>query len=155
MKRIMRATFGDWSNDGHGRTQEALVELEGEDVSDEAIRNAFLRSQNRFGFNVLEWCSDYEESTVPTDEMDKLVEAGFDPTQFYGYSSPSADYDNGSEWGQEFDFGAAILFFIQQSLDFKWAYVTDDYPSLFGDGSGAIDNIRQYSSFVGYGLFYM
>jgi len=155
MIRTMRMTFGDWSDDGHGKTDTVMVRLEGEDVSDEALREAFLKSQEQFGFNILEWCSDYEDSRAPTNEMNKLIAAGFNPAaSFSDYTRPSANYDDGSDWGSEFDFGDAILFFVQQNLDFKWEYVTKNYPTLFGSGSGALDNIRQYSAFVGYGLFY-
>lgn len=62
MSKQIQLIAGDWSDDGHGRTSTYIIEC---NKSPESVSKAYEKGLKIAGFQGRDFCSDYEDSTVP------------------------------------------------------------------------------------------
>lgn len=65
---------GDWSNDGHGRTEDIIVDIAGLGAS--RLRNAYARGAEKTGVDISTICEGYEENFLSPDDIEKLSAFG-------------------------------------------------------------------------------
>lgn len=66
-------TIGDWSGDGHEKTEDFLVESN-KDIQD--VREAHFRIRETTGIDIEKICSHYGEQTIPESTAEKLERLG-------------------------------------------------------------------------------
>lgn len=149
MKRTVEMYIGDWSDDGHGKSDKIIVNIEGVDVSDEALQASYEKSKQDLGVDILKLFSSYEENTLPYGVYDKFVSAGFTPLE----ERDPRYY----VWVDDSDVCGLQLFmwFIGQNLEyFKWQEIDVVYPCLVGGYNTIIKEEHGVSSSYGYGFFF-
>lgn len=154
MKRKISLVVGDWSQDGHNQCETYLVKIKGEDVSDEALKESFDKSNKEFGINLYDLFKEYEESSIDSNLMDKFVTAGFDPEhqapgQFF-YWEEGDFVDEG-----ETSVVSLVMWYIGRNIKgFDWQSIDKNFPAILGGRNPAVpksDDDR--TAFFGYGLF--
>lgn len=155
MKRTVRVVLGDWSDDGHGKTETYLVELEGVDVSDEVLNANYQAMTARVGVDLADVCADYEEYSAPLEFLEKVQEAGFAPTPHPGRTFSAEDEDF-----KETDLSAlaVLMFYVGHEVEnFAWRLVEDEVPTLIGGGNTIVSQnhygTQTHTTSYGYGLF--
>lgn len=129
-----RMSIGDWSNDGHGKHEDYIV-MSNHPV--ERVREAHFRIKEVTGIDIENLCSDYEDSTIPSEVEDRLLVMGF-------------EFEcEGCTYAEEF---AYLWKFLLQKADpgLKLKFSDDDIPTLHFYG---FDEKRRHIGHVGYGLF--
>lgn len=136
---IYRIVLGDWSNDGHGRTQVYDVNVTG--ATKETLIENYKRNIEIIGFDPEKLCEEYEDSSWPEDVIDKLLAVGYRfPDEF---DKEDKYYD---DWLTQEVYIDMLMFFATYRLEgVHYAFANDQVDYLFG-GSG-------FGSF-GYGYFY-
>jgi hypothetical protein len=79
---ILNFTVGDWSNDGHGRTETFPVQVNTSDpnqVSAAIHAGAELCGLTRPTRYYLQACEEYEDNSFPSEDLLALIEYGFVP----------------------------------------------------------------------------
>jgi len=74
--RETTAVFGDWSDDGHGKTDSVRLRITGVDVSNEALSAARAKAEALVGFSVETICEDYEDSSIDEDNFITMLQHG-------------------------------------------------------------------------------
>lgn len=144
MKRVVRLLLGDWSDDGHGRTQGVSVLLTGRDVSNDALSNAKNTAHNATGIDVESLFSEYEENTLCPEDAEALAAAGYARKPAGpGVISYSVDDEGSDEYGDVVDL---LMFYLGYGIE-GFAYEVLEEDCIVG-GYGAV-----VPSF-GYGLLY-
>lgn len=64
---LIQLIVGDWSDDGHGKTDSVFVRS---NLSVEETKAAFEKGDKNFKFS--SYCSEYEDSNLPKDLVEKL-----------------------------------------------------------------------------------
>jgi hypothetical protein len=126
---IFEVNIGDWSKDGHNQSKRFLFQTS---ATREEIKKAYDKGVKILGVDITKYCSDYEDSSLPTEQYDTYIESGW----------------GGLEDGFETDEDVHL-------------YITD-YLSLWlhtikiGCDTISIEEINSETSFNigGYGLFY-
>lgn len=150
--RRLQMFIGDWSGDGHDKSDKIIVSVSASDVSDEALLNSYQKSVDEFGHDLFKSFESYEESSISDDLFFKFVGAGFDPERME--SNLFAITTDPEE--PEFDPVALMMWYIGKNIEgFEWSIVQDDYPTLLGGGDDSIlaNGDRDRGSY-GYGLYY-
>lgn len=77
MKNTFQLVLGDWSNDGHGMTEnyELLT-----DASKENIEAAYVVGSTRLDINMNNIAANYQDPYMKGSDLIKLINAGYDPT---------------------------------------------------------------------------
>lgn len=87
--------LGDWSHDGHGKSETVTIET---NLTVKQIANAYKKGSKKIGFDLTEEvASEYEDSSLPIDVVDSLNDAGFDVEKevgMYNDELDSLDTDN-------------------------------------------------------------
>lgn len=156
MERVVKLVFGDWSDDGHGKTDTVIVKLSGQDVSDEALEASRVKSDEDFGQNLLDLFSNYEDNTISPELYQALVEDGF------GGSDGEDDfiiYVVGQGVAEEAKYLSALevfLYWLGRNIeDFNYEVLTDEYPTLVGGYNSILKSPEGWSSTsFGYGLYF-
>lgn len=74
MKHQITLVVGDWSGDGHGRTQIVGVVA---NMTRRAVEQAYLDGCAKVGINLSDnVCRGYEDNSIDTIDMNKLISAG-------------------------------------------------------------------------------
>lgn len=153
--------FGDWSDDGHGKTETVYVEVP-DAITQEMMRENYEKNKQRFGFGYNDFACDYEDGTISAKQVEVLTNAGLDFIQESDVDWDTLDYkrpvvykrDNGDYALSGDDVMPDSLlplcmFIIGDGIPgWDWKYLEEDTPVLVG-GYEAISR-----DFAGYGLFY-
>lgn len=129
-----RMSIGDWSNDGHGKHEDFVVES---NAPVEVVREAHFVIKDVTGINIEKICRDYEDSSVPEEIVDELKDIGFE------FECPGGTYPE--------EMANLWIFLLQKAnpvLELK--IIKDKIPTLHFYG---FDEKKRHISFVGYGLF--
>ena len=72
--------IGDVCGDGHGKyeTLNMIVEYDGEGEVLDRLTNAENLIQEKFDINLGQWFENYEENTIPADDVEKLDNIGIE-----------------------------------------------------------------------------
>lgn len=135
----IRLTIGDWSDDGHGRTADFIVNS---NLPVEEVREAHFKIQETTGVDIESICSEYEEDEIDEESVEILKDMGF---QF----SNSTGMGDGITSPAEM---ARLWVFLLQKAEpnLKLEIQNDDIPNLHFYG---LDEKGRHISSVGYGLF--
>lgn len=71
---IITLEVGDWSNDGHGRSEKFAF---GVNADCSVVRKAYKQGKEIVGIDIAELCKEYDDCVIPADIMQKLFDAGF------------------------------------------------------------------------------
>lgn len=139
-------TLGDWSGDGHEKTETFIVKIP-KKFSSSDLSSSYEKSVAEFGFKLSDIAKNYDDNEVPAKIAEKLISAGFNADLF-------DTLDEGDYKGRYFiisdEFVDLIMFMVGRHLDdFSWKLIEDSRPSLVGGYDAIIEN----RSSVGYGLF--
>lgn len=75
MNHITNLVLGDWSGDGHDKSD---VETISSNLTTEQIESAYKKGSKKLGFDLIEEVAcDYEDSSLPEDIVAMLNVAGF------------------------------------------------------------------------------
>ncbi len=78
--------LGDWSDDGHGKTDLVIIES---NLDKEEIWAAYRKASKKLGFKLVEdVCADYEEGGISQDYLKTLIENGLNIEKVF-----DTDYD--------------------------------------------------------------
>lgn len=111
----LEIVMGDWSNDGHGRTEKVVIST---DFTREEVEKAFKAGVEKTGFDITTHCEDYEDGSVPNALYDYFDKAGVE----YG----NIREDNESTQGIGYDDFVKIWFKTCEigNPDFKYTQVS-------------------------------
>jgi hypothetical protein len=126
MEHKFKLIVGDWSNDGHGRSDTKICICS---HSAGEVMGAHKKLVSK-GINLLSQCEDYEVSNLGKDFVEKLNEIGFDLSgfvEFYdGYS-----YVNTTEWMKLYMELAKV-----EIPELEYKFINDGLPSIDIGGYG-------------------
>ena len=134
-----RLAIGDWSGDGHGRSEDFLVSS---NAPVERAREAHYNIKDATGVDIENICSEYGEDEIDEETVDVLKKMGF---QFENSTGMGDGIVNVSEM-------ARLWIFLLQKADpaLELEMVQDDIPRLQFYG---FDDLKRHIGGVGYGLF--
>ena len=113
----MNFTLGDPSADGHGMTEEYHITA---NHSVKEIEAAVKQFESETKFKISNWAEDYEDNSLPSEDVDDLVELGFiaDKENIPGIDACDDDYTfNGTDGYTTFVLDVIIKHYIP---DFEW-----------------------------------
>lgn len=61
--------LGDWSQDGHNKTETVLIES---NLSKKEIEKAYQKGAEKAGISICDCCEDYEDNQLSPDQIEKL-----------------------------------------------------------------------------------
>lgn len=70
MNRI-KLIVGDWSKDGHEKTDIYLVES---NLTSTKIKETYKINAELLNFNLLDYCNKFEDSIIPAEKLDPILE---------------------------------------------------------------------------------
>lgn len=150
MEYKFELSVGDWSNDGHGKTESFVVESNKEV---EEIREAYFQACDELGFSLdgsykktkATPCSEYEEYSMGIETIESLREFGLEITE-----------SQEEEWTEDYvetedmcDLVLAIIMKQDESVELR-RIPRDDMPTLHFYG---YDEKKRHIGYFGYGLF--
>lgn len=146
-KYKFKIPIGDWSNDGHGKFEDFLVESS---LPVEQVRELYFQACERFGFTLdgnddLAPCKDYEEYLFKEDTIDALNKVGLKISK-----------SKRRQWCEDYvpreEFCDLVLKFIKtQDGNLKIKRVkSKDVPMFQFYG---FDKKKRHIGYFGYGLF--
>lgn len=148
MEHIFRLPIGDWSGDGHSQCDFYTVKSS---KSIEEVREAHFKIASKTGVNIEEIASEYQESRVREEDVEKLKELGFESF----VSNIKRDvFENGEdgEWGMYSEGMAYLWIFLLMKADEGLELeIVPNPPMLSFYG---FDEQKRHIGFVGYGCFY-
>lgn len=151
-ERIVEINLGDWSNDGHGRTDRVLVRLQGEDVSDAALAASYAAAVTCIGVDLENVCEDYEDNRVSPEYYDRIAGLGFAPLARGPHPTIRSESYAGAEGGIEFGAIELLMFYTGFTVEgFAWEIM--DFPTLMGGFKTILKQDAGSTSF-GYGLYF-
>lgn len=156
-----KMVFGDWSGDGHGKTETLHVEVP-DTITQEMMKENYEKNKQRFGFGYNEFASDYEENRISAGQVEVLTDAGLTfvmeeeaDWDTLDYKTPiisqrdDGDYYLGGDYVIQETLLPICMFMIGDGIPgWQWETIDEKLPELLG-GYGAVSR-----DFAGYGLFY-
>lgn len=135
-----RLTIGDWSGDGHGRSEDFLVIS---NVPVERVREAHYKIRDATGIDIESICSEYEEDEIDEETVVALKEMGF---EFENSTGMGDGIVNVPEM-------ARLWVFLLQKADptLELSMIEDEIPRLQFYG---FNSLGRHIRGVGYGLFH-
>ena len=135
-----RLTIGDWSGDGHGRSEDFLVIS---NVPVERVREAHYKIRDATGIDIESISSEYEEDEIDEETVVALKEMGF---EFENSTGMGDGIVNVPEM-------ARLWVFLLQKADptLELSMIEDEIPRLQFYG---FDSLGRHIRGVGYGLFH-
>lgn len=142
---LFSVVVGDWSDDGHGKTETFILDVTGHFTSDE-IKEAYARAKARYGRGLEDVANRHEDSGVPVDWIEQMQEEGlFHVPNDYEWALGYGRHDTPSS---PEDLVHILIHMIKMELpDFHAEII--HLPLLAGGYTAAI-GIRE---FIGYGCF--
>lgn len=138
----MYFTLGDDSDDGHCIKEEIHIVA---NYSVAKIDKVIAQFKQETKFDISNWASEYEDSSLPVDDVEDLVKLGFiaDKTNIKGIDSNIDEddhsndeyYIDGSEGYVEFIFEVIVKHYLP---DFTWRYysIPNEQCLTCMDGNG-------------------
>jgi len=139
---IFEINIGDWSDDGHGKTEEHRVAVPSE-FTQEMIAENYKNNCKKYGITLEQPCGGYGDRNFPIDPLRKMVKDGLNPSIVKNvdkYGEMAEIYTN--------DFFDIVchMFFHGMPAGFTWHEIKTQGILLGGYGAT--------QSSGGYGLFY-
>lgn len=138
----MYFTLGDDSDDGHCIKEEIHIAA---NYSAAKIDKVIAQFKQETNFDISKWARDYEDSSLPVDDVEDLVKLGFitDKTDIKGIDS-YIDEDDHSNDDYYIDGGKGYIEFIFEVIvkrylpDFTWRYysIPNEQCLTCMDGNG-------------------
>ena len=113
----MNFTLGDWSKDGHGMMEEFHIVA---NHSVKEINAAVKQFETETKFKISNWAEEYEDSSLPSEDVDDLAELGFitDKENIPGIDDWDDDYTfDGANGYTTFILDVIVKHYIP---DFEW-----------------------------------
>ena len=113
----MNFTLGDPSADGHGMKEDFHITANHSEKEVEAAVRQFEKETN---FKISNWAEEYEDSSLPNEDVDELAQLGFitDKENIPGINSWDDDYSfDGANGYVTFIFDVIVKRYIP---DFEW-----------------------------------
>lgn len=126
----IRLILGDWSGDGHGKSEDIYVEC---NLDKDNLAKAFDAGVKKLEVDISDCCSDYEDSSIPRDIYQII--AAVDPKwtkKLLGEEEPENEYDY-----VEYKTFATLWMLTAQAgnPDLKWDFCEDSpYIAIGGYG---------------------
>lgn len=158
--RIVEVNIGDWSRDGHNQFDRFIIELTGDDLSDETLAANYTAASERFAKDLVDVCAGYDDYQIEPSYYTQLLEAGFEPS---GNDEPPVimvkdtylPLENDEDEPEEASITALdlLMFYVGGTIpNFSWRVVK--FPLLIGGFGGIVkQNDTHISSSFGYGLY--
>ncbi len=141
---LYNVVVGDWSDDGHGKTDTFVFSIP-DDVTFDQLRANYERNCEDYGVRPDKWASEWQDSSFPLHEYIRIAELGWDS----GYEFDELDqFDDSTEVDFGSDSYADLLMFVATHGLCEYDQTSDTIKTLFG-GDGAI-----VGGHVGYGFFW-
>lgn len=143
---------GDWSDDGHGKHRDYVVEIP-DMFTPEILGDNFRKNVAEIGFGPHSFAEDYEDSLLPADKLAALVDSGFDAEELENMEDEEGVHLTPS------DMLKIVMHYFGRGLDlFTYEVQNDKAPALIGYWSNVTagadgDTRSRYGVSVGYGLF--
>lgn len=123
-KNTITLTVGDWSDDGHGKTDTFLIKTK---HNTKELNDAFKEGTRKIGFDLLKECDEYEKNELSEKAESCLKKAGY-----YGNNAP----EEGGAYPEEY---IEIYLFICKlgDPDFKYKLIKPEegnYVNIGGYG---------------------
>lgn len=152
MEHTFKLPIGDWSGDGHGKTEDFVIKS---NTPIQGVREAYFSACDKIGFTLdghdaKTPCGEYEESTVPVERFEEMGIHELDT-----YKEWIEEY---KEDGQVEDIDTSE--FAQMVLDFIMIHnpevelnivPAEEMPTFQWYGH---DEKKRHIGFFGYGLFW-
>ena len=132
-------TIGDWSGDGHGRSEDFLVVS---NLPVERVREAHFQIEEATGVNIEGICSAFEEDEIDPETVTKIKELGF---CFENSSGMGDGIISVSEMAKLW-----VFLLMKADQELKLEIIEDNTPTLHFFG---YDEQNRHWGSVGYGLF--
>ncbi len=139
---------GDWSDDGHGKTETYIIEVTSLHSLKEMQKN-YARNCEKWGHTLDGVAADYEDNSVPEDLIEKMRADGSvwaETADLNIYDDPSLDTYSAMNFVMDF-IGLNMPKYNGEA--FAWHKKGDDSMPLLVGGYSA-----QIEKSFGYGLFY-
>ena len=133
MSYTFKISIGDWSDDGHGKSKDFFFKS---NKKIKLVREAYFAAKEKYPTLCPEdFCSDYEDSTVPDEVVEQAKKLGYeiDPEDFW-----VDDMANFTAW-----------FIMLGDPELKLT-IKPEVKTLAFYGN---DEKKRHISFIGYGLF--
>ena len=109
---LISVIVGDWSKDGHEKSETYRVSVQYEGTAD--IEEWTRNGEAKLGFRMRDYCEDYEDNTIPAEVLDPVLRAlgvNFDESYEDQYTLYEQDWFElwltitrfGAPWGAEID----------------------------------------------------
>lgn len=160
-QRIVEINLGDWYGAGHRISEKIIVELRGEDLSDETLSANYTDTSSALSIDLRTVCCEYKENSISAAFYEQLLEMGFepdtsnpDPRPFIEVTDVVADSDDQSSIIR-LDPVELVMFYVGNKIkDFSWSRLEESYPTLLGGYNTILkQNADVLSTSFGYGLF--
>lgn len=136
-----RMSIGDWSDDGHGKHEDFIVES---NVPVQTVREVHFSMKDKLGFSIENICSDYEGSMIDSETTKAIMELG--------YEFEDIDDDDGEVYMYPEEMARLWIFLLQKvDANLELKIIKDEIPTLHFYG---FDNKKRHIGYVGYGLFW-
>lgn len=129
-----KLVMGDWSDDGHGKTEDIVIKS---NLTSKQLEAAYKKGVKKLGFDFSEvCCADYEDSEVPEEYQEKLLKAGL------ADYLPEDQLEGDGNWFDDF-----------YTDHYMWVWM---FIAHLGDPSLVWENAKEVNSINigGYGLFH-
>jgi hypothetical protein len=140
-----RIVIGDWSDDGHGKTETFIVDMA--NLSAKEMQANYDANVKKFGFDPKKVCEEYQDSEFPLEYIHALVTDGLKLWD----NQDEEPFNFEDEYGPDIygpELMARVLCYFVAGMD--WKIVLDEMPNLFGGWSPVLGQGENY----GYGMFY-
>ncbi len=87
---IVNLIVGDWSRDGHEKTDRFTVES---NLSKAEIAKAYKAGAKLIGFDITEYCKEFEDNTIPIEKLRLLCPFGLIWEDLDSYSLEEGEMD--------------------------------------------------------------
>lgn len=165
MEKLFNIVIGDYSDDGHGKSQTVTLKLTADDLSDEALKEAFQKTNEEVGINLYDLCTEYEDVSISEDLYKRLKELGFtfsDDEYFHPIISVDDALELMEDENEPGGFREVEVYFSAAELAGWWVahnlkngsyeIVENKLPTLIGGWSPVLES-PPLRTFYGYGLF--
>lgn len=155
MEHLFKLPIGDWSDDGHGECSYYTIKS---NKSVEEVREIHFKIKDSLGIDIESIASEYEDSSIDSDIVEKLFEMGF--KEFLGTrygvcleceNEEDEEYD--SEWTITSEGMAYLWLFLLMKADSSLKLEFDKTVKIPMLPFYGFDEKNRHISFVGYGCF--
>jgi len=141
---LLEIMIGDPSGDGHDKVSTAIFELS-KDMTEDEIYSHFEKASEVFGYNLTEYCFEYEDDKIPVELAIKLNDLmksqglkGIWEVNYRLEKSEDLDKDGVQISGIEYMQGYSCIFNTLDK-DIQMKEKEDGIVSIFAEGYGLFD----------------